>query len=195
MTDGALTQLVVFHTRLGADTFTQTWEPTARAFLANGLSVITLAELDSEESDGIGFVSRNTWPAADYYRAFPSGLAADGRGGAITVRQGGVFSVHPVSPPPVAAARPDADLTLGLLAVADLSEADRLADALLAALHADPAQHPVVYQAESSRQRYAAAVTVHGPRGTGAETAAFVRDVMPAQGVVLSGRELLSLTP
>ena len=198
MTDRELAQLVLFRTRLDADAFLATWRPFAAGFLAEGLGTITLAGFPDGE-DGIAFVSRNTWPEAAYRRAFPGGLAADGGGGAVAVAQGGVFSVHPAGAEPVAEARPDLDLCLALLALDDHEEADMAVAAVLAALADDPGRHVVVYRGEHASQRYHLAVTVHGPQGSGAASAAALRAATSAslgvaRAVVLAGRELLSMT-
>ncbi len=188
-----VTQLVAFTTDLPPDRFLPRWQPFAAGFLQAGLRTITLAGFGGDS--GFAYVSRNTWPAADYRRAFPSGLAADGAAGPVSVRQAGVYSVHPASGEPVAEARPDLDLTLALVAVPDPA---RIADVVAAALASASAGDVVAYRAESPAQRYQVAVTVHGPAGTGTADADALRAAFEASPVarpmILSGRELLTLT-
>lgn len=202
VTAGELTQLVAFRTDLPVDRFIPTWRPVAAGFLARGLDVITLAAFDEAGQDdgaGIRLLSRNTWPAADYHRAFSGGSAADGAAGPVAVRQAGVFAVHPGGGTPVAAARPDRDLSVALLQLADPDHVDPAVEAVLAAVPADPSRDLVVYRQAHPAQRYQVAVTVHGPAGTGADSTAALRFAARAcpvgvgHGAFLTGRELLSL--
>lgn len=192
-----LTQLVVFRTHLSAESFTSTWRPVASGFLGQGLSTIALAAFDPARADGIGFVSRNTWPEPAYRRAFPGGLAADGGGGAVQVEQAGVFTVHGRGAEPVATARPALDLALVLLRLHDADSADVVADALLAALEDDPARQMVAYRGVQRTQRFHVAATVHGAADTSAAAAALetATSAAPevASALVLRGREILSM--
>ena len=195
MTDGDLVQLVAFRTRLPADQFTSAWRPIASGFLDAGLGTITLASFDDAE-DGTAFLSRNTWPADAYRRAFPGGLAADGAAGPVSVRQAGVFAPLDGGGRPVAEARPDLELSLALVRVPDAHDRPAVVAAALAAV---PGGDAVAYLGAASGQRYDVALTVHGARGTGASAAAALRSALAAfagvdHSVVLSGRELLSLT-
>ncbi len=193
-----LTQFVLFHTHVPRARFTALWQPTAAGFLASGLSTITLAEVAHDSAGGIAFVSRNTWPAAAYERVFPGGRAADGAGGPVTVRQGGVYSVHPDGGMPIATARPDLDLSLALLQTADLDEAGTAIADVLAGAPGEPSRHVVAYRAEHRSQRYQVAITVHGPVGSGPDSTSALMAATSAcptviGGIFLTGRELFAL--
>lgn len=175
-----LTQFVVFRTDLAADRFLATWRPIASTFLAAGLETITLAAFDPAAHDGIGFVSRNTWPEEAYRRYFGDGGATDGGGGPVVVEQAGVFTVAPGSPAPVAAARPDTDLTLALLPTRGHGPAH-------------PDDRAVVYRGARPDQRFDAAVMLHAPPGSGTTDAERLRAGLRPGAVVLSGVEVLSL--
>lgn len=198
MTETELTQFVVFTTALPADRFVETWRPFAAGFLAAGLGTITLASFADGVEDGIAFVSRNTWPEADYRRAFPGGLAADAGGGPVAVRQAGVFAVDPAGEQPIPTASGDQDLSLALIQLPDPSAVDAVVAAALAAVPAGGASRRVAYRGATPGQRYQAAVTVHGPSGTGAATSAALRASLAARSdvggsIVVTGREVLSL--
>lgn len=198
MAASQLTQFVLFDTDMSRARFTGLWQPTAAGFLARGLSTITLAEVAHGSSGGIAFVSRNTWPTAAYGQSFPGGLAADGAGGPVTVRQGGVYSVHSDGGMPIATARPDLDLSLVLLQTADLDEAGAAISDVLAGAQRGPSHHVVAYRGEHRSQRYQVAITVHGPLGSGPDsTSALMASTSACPtvigGIFLTGRELFAL--
>lgn len=198
MSASELTQFVLFHTDMPTARFTDLWQPSAAKFLARGLRTITLAQIAHCSGGGIAFVSRNTWPVAAYERAFPGGLATDGAGGPVAVRQGGVYSVHSDVGIPIATARPELDFSLVLLQTADLDEAGTVIAHVLAGAPRQPSRHVVAYRGEHRSQRYQVAITVHGPVGSGPDsTSALMASASACPtvtgGIFLTGRELFAL--
>ena len=84
-----IAQFVGFKTIFNEADFLKRWLPFALGFKKVGILSIDLYKISNNES--LTFISRNIWEATTYFQNFPTGQAASGSGGGITVTQFGEY--------------------------------------------------------------------------------------------------------
>ena len=84
-----IVQYVGFKTDLTENEFIYRWTPFATGFKNAGIRTIDLYRVI--KNDNHTFISRNVWDEKNYFKNFPSGIAAAGSGGGIRVTQFGGY--------------------------------------------------------------------------------------------------------